>query len=111
MCVFHFTSLTSKIQRSRENPKIRATLASVFIPETNTHHRVHDKICIVVQENTGESIQKTHNVKGQIRTITSSHNKLRVMIKGTRCLGAVEWVFNKAFVTVCYKMHMVRKIF
>ena len=31
--------------------------------------------------------------------------------KGTRCLGSVELGLWKAFETVCYKMHMVRKIF
>ena len=31
-------------------------------------------------------------------------------LKGTRCLGSVELVFEK-FVTVCYIRHMVRKMF
>ena len=30
--------------------------------------------------------------------------------KGTRCLGSVGLVFEKRSVTVCYKMHMVKKI-
>ena len=31
-------------------------------------------------------------------------------IKGTRCLGSVELVFEKRPVTVCYKIDMVRKM-
>ena len=32
-------------------------------------------------------------------------------LKGTRCLGSDELVYKNAFVTVCYKMHMFRKMF
>ena len=32
-------------------------------------------------------------------------------IKGAHCLGSDELVFEKAFETVCYEIHMVRKIF
>ena len=35
---------------------------------------------------------------------------LLMNFKGTRCLGSVELVFEKRSVTVCYKMHMVRKM-
>ena len=31
-------------------------------------------------------------------------------LKGTRCLGLDELVYKKAFITVCYIMHMVRKM-
>ena len=31
-------------------------------------------------------------------------------LKGTRCLGSVELVYEKRSVTVCYKMHMCRKM-
>ena len=34
----------------------------------------------------------------------------QIEFKGTRCLGSVEMVFEKRSVTVCYKMHMGRKI-
>ena len=33
-----------------------------------------------------------------------------IELKGTRCLGLDELVYKKAFVTVCYEMHMGRKI-
>ena len=33
-----------------------------------------------------------------------------IALKGTRCLGSVELVFGKRSVTVCYKMHMGRKM-
>ena len=32
-------------------------------------------------------------------------------LKGTRRLGSDELVYKKPSVTVCYKMHMVRKMF
>ena len=39
------------------------------------------------------------------------HN-MSYAIKGTCCLGSVELVFEKwVFITVCYKMHMIRKMF
>ena len=34
-----------------------------------------------------------------------------ISLKGTRCLGSVELVFEKRFVTVCCKMNMVGKVF
>ena len=35
---------------------------------------------------------------------------MQLTLKGTRCLGSVELVFEKRSVTACYKMHMGRKM-
>ena len=45
----------------------------------------------------------------KIKLLLLDNNKKH--ITGTRCLGSDELVYKKHFVTVCYKMHMVGKMF
>ena len=39
-----------------------------------------------------------------------AHAAITTIVKGTRCLGSVELVFEKRSGTVCYKIDMVRKM-